>query len=520
MNSHNNALLTPKGRESMVPAVVDDGQSVATAARLYRTTPKTVAKWVARLRAEGIDGLRDHSSRPHSSPSQTSSTTCAAIEALRRQRHTGKQIAGEVGVCPATVSRVLRRLGLNSLKALEPAEPVRRYERAHPGEMIHLDIKKLGRFEQIGHGITGDRRGRSNRRARGEGLGWEFVHVCIDDASRVAFSQILPDEKAASAVLFLKTAVAYYAGLGVAVTRVMTDNGSCCRASHRRAEELPTWLHRYNWHRPHAGIKVTDAYQQTSSRRGQPPEAPQSFHLNSLVYPRPPAGLAMNRSCELEAGGAGAGGEVEAFAVEADRPPNPAARTLLPGETGQGVISSGVDGLDEARLGFRQRRLALAGAEDVGGLKRVGAAEAAVEMHRPDREPVKGEIDKVGVKLGLGIALEIARPRALGVCPLDPAAQRNARMVQGIASLGLLGQEERRAGIVHQMPRVAGERRHQEEGRAVKIARDSDQRGQRRPRFRLEGCERAEAGKPHQAFRVGDRRGVLGLWIEGRFRHG
>ena len=295
MNSHKNALLTSKGRESMVRAVVDDGLSVATVARLYRTTPKTVAKWVARFRAEGIDGLRDRSSRPHSSPSQTSSTTCAAIEALRRQRHTGS-------VSPATVSRVLRRLGLNSLKALEPAEPVRRYERAHPGEMIHLDIKKLGRFEQIGHRITGDRRGQSNRRARGEGLGWEFVHVCIDDASRVAFSQILPDEKAASAVPFLKAAVAYYASLGVTVTRVMTDNGSCYKAfafrnacrelglrhirtrpyspktngkaerfiqtalrewayaqayptSDRRAEELPTWLHQYNWHRPHAGIK-------------------------------------------------------------------------------------------------------------------------------------------------------------------------------------------------------------------------------------------------------------------------
>jgi transposase InsO family protein len=299
MNSHKNALLTAKGRASMVRAVVDEGLSVATVARLYRTTPKTVAKWVARLRAEGIDGLRDRSSRPLSSPSRTPPATCAAIEASRRQRHTGKQIAGEVGVSPATVSRVLRRLGLNSLKALEPAEPVRRYERAHPGEMIHLDIKKLGRFEQVGHRITGDR---SNRRARGEGLGWEFVHVCIDDASRVAFSQILPDEKAASAVPFLKAAVAYYASLGVAVTRVMTDNGSCYKAfafrnaccelglrhvrtrpyspktngkaerfiqtalrewayaqayptSDRRAEELPAWLHRYNWHRPHAGIK-------------------------------------------------------------------------------------------------------------------------------------------------------------------------------------------------------------------------------------------------------------------------
>ena len=297
MNSHKNALLTPKGREPMVRAVVEGGLSVVAAARLYRTTPKTVGKWVARFRAEGLDGLRDRSSKPHSSPSQTPPATCAAIESSRRQRYTGKQIAGEVGVSPATVSRVLRRLGLNSLKALEPAEPVRRYERSHPGEMIHLDIKKLGRFEQVGHRITGDRTGQSNSR----GVGWEFVHVCIDDASRVAFSQILPDEKAASAVRFLKAAVAYYASLGVAVTRVMTDNGSCYKAfafrdacreigvkhirtrpytprtngkaerfiqtalrewayaqayptSDRRADELPAWLHRYNWHRPHAGI--------------------------------------------------------------------------------------------------------------------------------------------------------------------------------------------------------------------------------------------------------------------------
>lgn len=202
MNSHKNALLTPKGREAMVRAVVDAGLSVATVARLYRTTPKTVSKWVARFRAEGIDGLRDRSSKPHSSPSQTPPATCAAIEASRRQRHTGKQIAAEVGVSPATVSRVLRRLGLNALKALEPAEPVRRYERAHPGEMIHLDIKKLGRFDKVGHRITANRAGQSKSR----GVGWEFVHVSIDDASRLAFSQILPDQKAASAVLFLKAA--------------------------------------------------------------------------------------------------------------------------------------------------------------------------------------------------------------------------------------------------------------------------------------------------------------------------
>ena len=147
--------------------------------------------------------------------------------ALRRQRWTGKQIAAEVGVSPATVSRVLRRLGLNRLSALEPAEPVRRYEREHPGELIHIDIKKLGRFDRIGHRITGDRTGQSNSRAA---VGWEFVHVCIDDASRIAFSQILPDEKKDSAVAFLKAAVAYYASLGVTVERVMTDNGSCYRS--------------------------------------------------------------------------------------------------------------------------------------------------------------------------------------------------------------------------------------------------------------------------------------------------
>jgi transposase len=210
----------------LVLAVIEAGLNLAATAHQFRTKPKTVAKWVARFRSEGVDGLRDRSSKPHSLPSQTPPATCAAIEALRRLRHTGKQIAAEVGVSPATVSRVLRRLGLNSLKALEPTEPARRYERDHPGEIIHLDIKRLGRFEKIGHRITGDRAGQSNNR----GVGWEFVHVSVDDASHVAFSQILHNEKAASAVAFLKAAVAYYASLGVAVSRVMTDNGSCYKA--------------------------------------------------------------------------------------------------------------------------------------------------------------------------------------------------------------------------------------------------------------------------------------------------
>ena len=298
MNVHKNAPLTPKGREAMARSVVEGGLSQADAAYQFNTTPKTVAKWVKRFRAEGVEGLRDRSSRPHSSPSQTPPATCTAIEILRRQRHTGKQIAAEVEVSPASVSRILRRLGLNRMRDLEPAEPERRYERENPGEIIHIDIKKLGRFERVGHRITGDRAGPNKSR----GAGWDFVHVCIDDHSRVAFSEIKPDETADSAVPFLKAAVAYYKSLGVTVTRVMTDNGSCYKSfafrdacqdlgikhirtkpytpktngkaerfiqtalrewayaqayptSDRRAQELPIWLHQYNWHRPHSGIK-------------------------------------------------------------------------------------------------------------------------------------------------------------------------------------------------------------------------------------------------------------------------
>src|SRR5262245_41224680 len=301
MDTHKNARLTPKGREEMVYAVVHGGLSKAAAAHKYNTTSKTVGKWLRRFDSDGLDGLRDRSSRPLSSPNQTAQATCAAVETLRRQRYSGKQIAAELAISPATVSRILRRLGLNRLSALEPAEPVRRYERQHPGELIHIDIKKLGKFNEIGHRITGDRRGQSNARARGEGPGWEFVHVGIDDHSRIAFAKIMPDEKRRSAIAFLKAAIAYYASLGIKVERVMTDNGACYKSfafraackrlgvrhirtkpytpktngkverfiqtslrewayaqaypnSRERKAELPTWLHRYNWHRPHAGI--------------------------------------------------------------------------------------------------------------------------------------------------------------------------------------------------------------------------------------------------------------------------
>ncbi len=296
MNIHKNARLTPYGRELIVRQI-ESGQTPEAAARAAGVCPRTVHKWLARFKAEGIEGLKDRSSRPHRLRKPTPAAIVAKVEVLRRQRFTGKQIAADLGISPATVSRILNRLGLNRIQALEPAEPVCRYERDHPGELIHIDIKKLGRFERIGHRITGD-----PQQGKSRGAGWEFVHVCIDDASRLACSEILPDEKKESAIAFLKAAIAYYQSLGVTVQRVMTDNGSCYRSkafrdacrdlglrhirtrpytpktngkaerfiqtalrewayaqaypdSHHRAAALPIWLHRYNWHRPHGSLE-------------------------------------------------------------------------------------------------------------------------------------------------------------------------------------------------------------------------------------------------------------------------
>ena len=223
MNVHKNARLTPRGRERIVRQVAS-GQTPEAVAEAVGVCPRTVRKWVDRYRREGLAGLLDRSSRPHRLRQPTPQAVAEEVERLRRQRWTGKQIAAETGVSPATVSRVLRRLGLNKLSALEPAEPVRRYERERPGELIHLDIKKLGRIGSVGHRITGRYPGAVNRH---HGIGWEFVHVCIDDASRIAFVQVRIDQRKESAVAFLEAAVAYYAKLGIRIERVMTDNGSC-----------------------------------------------------------------------------------------------------------------------------------------------------------------------------------------------------------------------------------------------------------------------------------------------------
>jgi transposase len=196
MNVHKNARLTPRGRER-IALQVESGQTPEAVAQAVGVCARTVRKWVDRYRREGLAGLHDRSSRPHRLRQPTPQAVVEEIEQLRRQRWTGKQIAAETGVSPATVSRVLRRLGLNKLSALEPAEPVRRYEREKPGELIHFDIKKLGRIGSVGHRITGRYPGAVNRH---HGIGWEFVHVCIDDASRIAFVQVLADQRKESAV--------------------------------------------------------------------------------------------------------------------------------------------------------------------------------------------------------------------------------------------------------------------------------------------------------------------------------
>ena len=295
MDIHQNARTTPASRAELIARVLDDHLPVSLVAVAAGVCPRTVRKWVARYQAEGRDGLADRSSRPHRQPRATPPHIVSRITALRRQRLPGVQIARRVGVSPATVSRVLRRAGLHRLDALEPAPPVRRYERERPGELLHLDVKKLARFQRPGHRVTG------NRRQSTPGAGWEYLHVGVDDHSRVGFAQFHPDETADSVTAFLEAVVAYFRRLGVHVTGVMTDNGpgyrsrrfaTCCvrlglrhlftrpytprtngkaerwiqtalrewvyarqyETSDQRAAHLAPWLHQYNWHRPHGSL--------------------------------------------------------------------------------------------------------------------------------------------------------------------------------------------------------------------------------------------------------------------------
>mgnify|MGYP003576691738 FL=1 len=289
---HKNARLTPKGREVLIQRL-QAGQRVAEVAQAMGLSETTVRKWWRRF-CQG-HGLQDRSSRPHSSPRAIGTKRGAQIEALRRQRRTGRLIARELGVSAATVSRVLRRAGLSRWRELEPQAPAVRYERSTPGELIHIDTKKLGRIERPSHRVTG------NRRDRVRGIGWEFAHVAIDDHSRASLVTMAADERKESAVAFLEQVVEHYRACGVTVQRVMTDNGSayqsrafaaaclrlgvrhlrtrpytpqtngkaerfiqtCLRewayaatyaSSVQRSDALQDWLHHYNCHRPHSAL--------------------------------------------------------------------------------------------------------------------------------------------------------------------------------------------------------------------------------------------------------------------------
>jgi transposase InsO family protein len=304
MKVHAKAPLSPIGRRRVVDRVLEQGWSVTAAAEAAGVTERTLYRWLARFRAEGPAGLVDRSSAPKQIPHRTPPERVAAIAALRRLRMTAAEIAELLGMAVSTVCAVLKRIGLGKRSRLEPVEPPNRYERRHPGELIHVDVKKLGRILKPGHRVTGTRRGQAHTHRHGKDVrlaGWEFVHIAIDDRSRLAYAEVLEDERGPTAVGFLRRAVAWFGQLGVRVQRVMTDNGSpyvssihalACRElsirhlrtrayrprtngkaerfiqtllrewayvrlygnSRERTAALQPFLERYNWRRPHGSL--------------------------------------------------------------------------------------------------------------------------------------------------------------------------------------------------------------------------------------------------------------------------
>jgi len=295
MDYHQNARLTVHSREQLAKMVVERGVTLKLAAASFNVSPKTARKWTRRYREMGPVGLRDLSSRPHRCPRQTSSSLLERVLSLRRERRNGFQIAYELKLSRATVSRILRRHGLNRLRSLDPPPPVVRYEHKHPGDLIHFDIKRLARIVRPGYRVTGQRRGQAR------GSGWEYLHIAIDDHSRISFAALLPDQSHDSAMRFFLMARAHYARFGISIRRVLTDNGSCYKhwrfrmllhrqhVKHRftrpytprtngkaerfiqtalrewayarsylnsgqRELQLDLWLHDYNFHRPHASL--------------------------------------------------------------------------------------------------------------------------------------------------------------------------------------------------------------------------------------------------------------------------
>jgi transposase InsO family protein len=234
MQLHANAALSLNQRRRMVGRVIEQGWSLTKAAEAAEVSDRTCSKWVARYRAQGEVGLRDRSSAPRSIPHRTPADRVEVIELLRRLRMTGAEIAECLGMALSTVSAVLARIGLGKLSRLDPLEPPNRYERRAAGELLHIDVKKLGVINGAGWRVTGNRTSQNaNRRQRRRGgpAGWEFVHVCVDDATRLAYAEVLADEKAATAIAFLSRALAFYGAHGISVQRVMTDNGAAYRST-------------------------------------------------------------------------------------------------------------------------------------------------------------------------------------------------------------------------------------------------------------------------------------------------
>jgi transposase InsO family protein len=224
MKLHGNARTCPHSRRLAVGRVEVEGWTLRSAAEAAGVSVRTLSKWLRRYREEGELGLVDRSSAPASIPHRTPDDRVQAIACLRRLRMTAAEIAETLSMPLSTVSVILTRNGLGRLSRLEPPEQANRYQRERPGELLHIDVKKLGRIGRPGHRVNGDRRTRSR------GIGWEYVHVAVDDATRLAYVEVLADEKATTAAGFLRRAVSFFGDYGIRVQRVLTDNGSCYRA--------------------------------------------------------------------------------------------------------------------------------------------------------------------------------------------------------------------------------------------------------------------------------------------------
>jgi transposase InsO family protein len=307
MKLHGNAALSVNGRRRLVRLVIEEGRSLAAAAEAAGVSERTCAKWVARYRTGGDLGLLDRSSAPQRVHNRTDQRLVALLASLRRLRFTAPELAELLDMPVSTISGILKRIGMGKLGRLG-LEPAQRYERARPGELVHIDVKKLGRIQGgAGKRVTGGRTYNGNPRRRDRSgvdrciVGWDAVHVAIDDATRLAYVEVLSDEKAVTAVGFLRRAIAYYQRHGITVERVLTDNGSpyvssahaiACRllgirhlrtrpyrpqtngkaerfirtllsgwaygaiyaSSHERTAALDGWLHHYNHHRKHSAL--------------------------------------------------------------------------------------------------------------------------------------------------------------------------------------------------------------------------------------------------------------------------